>query len=102
MAGPSSIRQAVEWVREAVQQGRYLTHEPHFGKRCRERGISLVDAVNAIRNATACATYDGRAPSQDGTNWRVTGPCIEGTPITVGVEAFLDEQGRTVLLITVF
>jgi len=85
-----------------MREGRYLTHEPHFGRRCRERTISLADAVNAIRNTTACTTYDGREPSQDGTNWRVTGPCIEGEPITVGVEAFLDEQGQMVLLITVF
>jgi hypothetical protein len=33
---------------------------------------------------------------------RVTGPCIDGDLITVGVEAFLDEQGRTILLITMF
>jgi hypothetical protein len=100
--GPSSVRQALPWIREAMRQGRYLLHASHFGKRCRERGLNIDDVKNAIEHASRCEPYVGRAPTMDGTNWRVTGPSVDGDTIAVGVEAFEDPQGRAVLLITLF
>jgi hypothetical protein len=102
MPGPVSVRQALPWIRDALKQGRYLLHEPHFGKRCRERGLNIDDVKNAIEHATRCDAYAGRAPTMDGTNWRVTGPSVDGEAVSVGVEAFTDPQGRAVLLITLF
>jgi hypothetical protein len=81
MAGPVSARQALPWIREAMRQGRYLVHPTHFGKRCRERGLSLNDVKHAVERATGCAPYAGREPTQEGTNWRVTGPSIDGDAI---------------------
>lgn len=102
MPGPVSARQAIPWVREAVRQGRYLLHEPHFGKRCRERGLNIDDVKHAIEHATSCTPYADRASTQDGTNWRVCGPSIDGPIVAVGVEAFEMAPDRFVLLITLF
>lgn len=100
--GPGSIRQALPWIRDALAAGRYAVHEPHFGRRCRQRGLSIQDVKNAIKNATRCEPYADRSPTQDGTNWRVTGPNVDGDSIAVGVEAFETQPDRWVLLITLF
>jgi hypothetical protein len=102
MPGPVSPRQALPWIRQALDGGRYFPLEPHFGRRCEERGLGIDDVKHAIKKATRCESYQGRAPSNDGTNWRVLGPSIDGEPIAVGVEAFMGEDGRSALLITLF
>jgi hypothetical protein len=99
--GPGTSAEALAWIQEAVAAGRHLVHAPHFSRRCLERKISLPDWKKAIRDARTCVPYTGRAPTCGGTNWRVTGPDIEGDDLTVGVEAFRDHLGKRALLITV-
>jgi|GEM_PF-3368799 len=103
MAG-ATVRQAVPWIKNAMRSRRYFLYEPHFPKRCAERQLNLDDVKNAIENLTKCEPYEGRAPTQGGTNWRVFGPSIDGDEIVVGVEAFEaeNELGQCVLLITLF
>lgn len=85
-----------------MRQGRYLVHEPHFGKRCRERSLNVDDVRNAIEHARSCTPYAGREPTEGGSNWRVSGPSIDGDLIAVGVEACEVSADRFVLLITLF
>jgi hypothetical protein len=99
--GPTEAKEALEWIREAVAAGRYLTH-PHLWTRCRQRDVSLWEVKQGIRSATTCAPYAERKSTAGGTNWRVTGRTRDGETLTVGVEAFLDHLGRRALLITVF
>lgn len=60
------------------------------------------DWKKAIREAISCKPHSGRTPTCGGTNWRVTGPDIDGDELTVAVEAFKDHLGQRTLLITVF
>jgi hypothetical protein len=99
--GPTTAVDALAWAQEAIAASRYLT-DPHFDRRCRQRGITLRDAQNAIRRASHCAAYAGGTPLAGGTCWRIVGPDLDGEETTVGVEAFEDHLGRRVLLITVF
>jgi len=98
--GPISPAEAIGWIQQAVAEGRYFVHEPHFSKRCTQRKVTLPDWKNAIANATKCIAHD-RPPTCGGTAWRVTGPDIEGDELSVGVEAFRDHLGQRVLLVTV-
>jgi hypothetical protein len=100
--GPTTSAEALIWIQEAVAAGRYLVHEPHFSRRCAQRNVSLPDWKKAVREACSCEPYSDRTPTCGGTNWRVTGPDIEGDDLTVGVEAFRDRGGNRALLITVF
>jgi hypothetical protein len=102
MAGPSDAALALVWIRDAVAAGRYFAQEPHFSKRCRERGVQLDDWKHAIASAPACRPYADRAPTQGGSVWSVVGTDLDGDALTVSVEAFLDHLGQRALLITVF
>jgi hypothetical protein len=101
VSGPTTPAEALTWIQEAVAGGRYLVLEPHFSRRCQQRGVTLPDWKRAIRLARACVQYGGRVATCGGTNWRVTGPDIEGDDLTIGVEAFRDQVGKRALLITV-
>jgi len=76
--------------------------EPHFGKRCRERKLGLADVKHALARPSHIESYEGRDASQGGTNWRVTGPSIDGESIRVGVEAYEVRGAQWALIITLF
>ncbi len=101
MPGPTNAADALIWIQEAIVAGRYLVH-PHFAKRCSDRNVGHREWKHAISKATSCTTYRDRAPSNDGTQWRVIGPDLDGDDLTLGCEAFEDHLGRRVLLMTVF
>lgn len=82
--------------------GRYVLHPTHFGKRCRERGLNVDDVKHAIERAQGCVPYAGRDSAEEGTNWRVTGPSVDGDTIAVGIEAYQVGQDQWALLITLF
>jgi hypothetical protein len=79
-----------------------MTHEPHFGKRCQQRKVTLPDWKKAIRLAHTCSPYADRPSSAGGTSWRVTGPDVEGDDLTVAVEAYGTPKDKRALLVTVF
>lgn len=85
-----------------MRQHRYWVHPVHFGKRARERKLSIEDAKHAIEHATACLPYHGRQVTEGGTNWRVIGPSLDDGSIAIGVEAYEAPNGEAVLIITLF
>ncbi|HEU4537277.1 MAG TPA: hypothetical protein VFS00_24320 [Polyangiaceae bacterium] len=94
------------WAQDALSNGRYYTHDPHFEKRTRERQLSLQDVKFAVRRATHCEPYPDGNPLYGGTCWRLYGPCPDEDdpdPIRVGFEAYFDtHRGKLALLITLF
>ena len=102
MPGPKDATEALKWVQDALQAGRYIP-AMHFYERLSERKIDLQDVFNAIETATACVAYGQGTPQNGGTCWRVTGKNIDGDQdVAVGVEAFLDKKRRRCILCTVF
>ena len=73
----------------------------HFDKRCRERRYSIFDAKRIAVTAKTCEPYPEAKLLADGTSWRVFGQDRDGEMAALGVEAFLDNFGRQVLLITI-
>jgi hypothetical protein len=100
MAGPKTAQDALVWVKEAMAAGRYIP-DPHFEKRCRQRRYSIFDAKRIAATATRCASYSEATILAGGTAWRVVGTDSDGDPAALGVEAFVDNLGRRVLLITI-
>jgi hypothetical protein len=100
MPGPATSKEALVWIREAMVAKRYLV-DPHFQKRCRQRGFSVFDAKRIVATATACVPYQGGPALAGGTSWRVTGQAADESVASVGVEAFRDHLGNRVILITI-
>ena len=86
---------------------RYIVATSHMAQRTGQRGIGLDDVLNAVEKASACDPYPAMQ-EHGGTCWRVAGPALDETPkkkatvISVGIEAFEDERGEMVVLVTVF
>lgn len=65
--GPKTSAEALAWIQDAVAQGRYLVHEPHFSRRCSERNVSLppppMNCPNCARKMTpkTLPSYDAGA-----------------------------------------
>ena len=100
MPGPKTPSDALAWVREAMAAGRYLP-DPHFEKRCCPRHYSIFDAKRIAATARTCEPYPEAKLLANGTTWRVLGQDSTGDMAVLGVEAFLDNFGRQVLLITI-
>jgi hypothetical protein len=100
MPGPATPEEALDWMREAMGTGRYITHA-HFDRRCRERGFSIFDARRVVETCTACDSFTPERIFAGGTAWRVTGLDTDGDVAMLGVEAFRDNLGRRVLLVTI-
>ena len=100
MAGPTQPKSALVWIRDAVRQGLYLP-TPHFEQRCAQRRYSIFDAKKVVETATRCEPYIDHAPQAGGTGWRIFGNDSDGEPAMLGVEAYRDNMGRRVLLITI-
>ena len=102
MPGPTTSAQALQWVREALAARRYLI-DPHFRDQCQRRRLTFLDAKKVVETATACIPYKPDRPPRttSGTSWRVIGEDTEGTETKLGVEAFEDQLGRRVILITI-
>jgi hypothetical protein len=83
-----------------MASGRYIP-DPHFEKRCRSRRYSIFDAKRIAATATSCSPYADATILAGGTAWRVLGTDSDGDAASLGVEAFLDNLGRRVLLITI-
>ena len=66
-----------------------------------QRELVLLDVLTAIQRGARAEPY-AEPPRQGGTCWRVHGQDAGGRKIAVGVEAYLDEDGRWALLCTVF
>lgn len=102
MPGPKDATEALKWVQEAVQAGRYVP-SVHFYDRLAERRIDIQDVFHAVEAAATCVKYEQGIPQNGGTCWRVTGQSIDGDQdVAVGVEAFLDKKRRRCVLCTVF
>lgn len=102
MPGPRDATEALKWIQEAVQAGRYIP-SVHFYDRLAQRRIDIQDAFHAVASATACARYGQGIPQNGGTCWRVTGRDIDDNDdVAIGVEAFLDKKRRRCVLCTVF
>lgn len=103
IAAPTTSTAALAWTQNALANGRYYAHEPHFSKRCAQRSVTLRDVKLAVRRATSCEAYTPeRGALYGGTTWRVIGPDAEGDLLSVGIECFEDHLGQKVLLMTVF
>ncbi len=100
MPGPTTPEEALLWVKEAMNTGNYRNH-PHFDRRCRERGATVLDAKRIVATATSCVGYEAVRLFEDGTAWRIEGTDTDGAAAQLGVEAFRDHLGRKVLLITI-
>jgi hypothetical protein len=67
-----------------------------------ERGLTLRDAHHAIEKPKNIEPYAGDERN-GGTGWRVRGRDIDNRQdVVVGVEAFIDSEGRRVILCTLF
>jgi hypothetical protein len=100
MPGPKTPQDALVWVKDATAEGRYIP-DPHFEKRCRQRHFSVFDVKHIAATATTCVPYLEAKILAGGTAWRVFGRDSDGDPAALGVEAFLDNLGRRILLITI-
>ena len=100
MPGPHSSKEALPWIQEAMAAGRYFP-DPHFEKRCRERGFTVHHAKRVIKTATSCTPYPTQPLRAGGTAWTVKGTDLDGQMTEVGVEACRDHLGRRVILVTV-
>lgn len=101
---PRTAAEALAWAQEAMtsKPRRYLL-DTHVYLRMHDRNISDRSIWYAIRNATNCVPYaPERGQLTDGTAWRITGPDDEGEETSVGVETFVDQLGRRLMIITVF
>ena len=98
--GPKTAAEALVWVQEAFAAARYIV-DPHFQKRCLQRGYSIFDAKKIASTATHCEAYDDGTPLAGGTCWRVSGTALDGAEAKLGVEAFRDHLGRQVIVITI-
>lgn len=102
MAGPKTRTEALPWIQEALQAGRYVP-SGHFYDRLQERGIDIQDVFHAVESASKCLEYSGGVAQNGGTCWRVVGKNVDrDKAIAVGVEAFLDKKKRRCILCTVF
>ena len=102
MPGPKDATEALKWVQDAVQAGRYVP-SIHFYDRLLEQRIDIQDVFNAVEGAATCLKYEQGTPQNGGTCWRVTGKNVDGDQdVAVGVEAFLDRKRRRCILCTVF
>lgn len=102
VTGPKDKAEALRWIQQAVRDGKHeVTY--HFDERCRERGLGLFDAEQAIEQGRSCEAYVGM-PEHYGTCWRIRGPSIDGDEIVVGVEAFTrgKKNTRVCILVTLF
>jgi hypothetical protein len=99
MPGPQTSPDALAWAKDAISNGKHWFSE-HCAVRLRERRITHRDAKHAIMNASRCTGYDG-TPQNGGTCWRIEGPTLDATDMTVGVETYLDIAKR-IVVITVF
>jgi hypothetical protein len=102
MPGPRTKEEALRWIQEAVQAGRYILSRHFRGERLLERGLSMDDFFAAIERATEVVPYDRREPVNGGTCWRVFGPSLSGDALAVGVEAFFDRKRRRIVVCTIF
>jgi hypothetical protein len=100
--GPKTAAEALVWIQEAftATPARYIV-DPHFQKRCLQRGFSIFDAKKIASTATNCEPYDDGKPLAGGTCWRVGGTALDGMEAKLGVEAFRDHLGRQVIVITI-
>jgi hypothetical protein len=102
MPGPKTEIEALRWIQEAVEAGRYVP-SVHFYDRLLERKIDIQDVFQAVENATVCVVYERGVPEHGGTCWRLIGRNVDGDEdVAVGVEAFLDKKRRRCILCTVF
>ena len=83
-----------------MASGRYLV-DPHFRKRCQQRGFTVFDAKRIVVTATACVSYQGGPALAGGTSWRIAGRAADESEAMLGVEAFRDHLGNRVILITI-
>src|SRR5689334_17106291 len=100
MPGPRTPSEALLWAQQAMRTGRYFP-SVHFRRRLELRHVTMADVRNAIAQAAAAVPHD--CPSQhQGTCWRILGEDLEGDPLAVAVEAYLDVATREkVILCTV-
>ena len=101
MPGPQTDREALAWIQDAMDAGRYELSYHYAAERRDLRGIDAQDVHAAIGRAARVERYAG-TPRRRGTCWRVFGPDADGErTIAVGVEAFLDRRRRRVIIVTV-
>ena len=100
-ARPENPITARQWIREAIGNGNY-DHASHFEDRLRERGLSVRDALHALEKSKLVEAYP-RIPDHGGSCWRVWGRDVANKQdVVVGVEAYIDSEGRMVILCTLF
>lgn len=100
-APPKNPVDARKWIQEAVRSERY-TPKHHVFVRLRERQLTMDDLLHALERPRTVEAYPGM-PEHGGSCWRVFGRDLEGDQeVGVGVEAYLDEQGRWAVLCTIF
>jgi|SRR5579871_496695 len=100
MHGPTTREEARKWIREAVAAGRY-SYPSHFSARLFERKVTLPDVLCAVKRCRLVEPYT-EPPHHDGTCWRVFGRDLDQRELGIGVEAYTDDSGRKVVLVTVF
>jgi hypothetical protein len=101
MPGPPTEREALVWIRDAMDAGRYELSYHYSAERRDLRAIDVQDVHAAVKSAARIESYDG-TPRRGGTCWRVFGPDVdEVRTIAIGFEAFLDKRRRRVVIVTV-
>lgn len=99
---PEHPAEALDWVHEAVSNGRYLVDE-HYYKRCQQRRFSTQVWRRILHTQISCSPYiPDKGPLAGGTSFRIIGLDFDGKEAAIGVETFADHLGRRVLIITVF
>jgi hypothetical protein len=101
MPVPKNASDARKWVREAIEDVRYMP-SIHFRQRCRERGVTMNDVDAVIARPRRVEPY-ATMPKNGGTCWRFFGLDVDGDEeIAIGIEAFEDADGhKRVILCTV-
>jgi hypothetical protein len=100
-APPRNSIDARTWIQEAIRDDRY-TPSHHLFDRLRERELSMNDLVHAILHSRKVEPYPDM-PRHGGTCWRLFGPDLElQKELGVGIEAYLNEHRRWIVLCTLF
>ena len=100
MCGPRTPTEARSWIREAVAATRYV-QAVHFRERLAERKVTMLDVLHILQRGPRIEPYPDQG-AHGGTCRRVIGRDLDGErSLGVGVEAFMGDDGKAALLVTV-
>lgn len=92
----------MKWIRDAVLDGR-IDKAEHFDRRCAQKKFDPYwDPRSIVKSAVRCESREGQdQPEHDGTPWRVIGRDVDGYMSKLGVEAYVRDREKRVVLCSV-